>query len=108
MPVPRIQTTVVGSYPSPGWLPRPITTEALRDATAVVLGTQERAGIDVKDLAVETPETVAGRIRRAVDALGPERVRYVHPDCGLWMLPRGVADGKLAALVAGRDLYGRG
>lgn len=75
----------------------------LRSGLGIGLGV-----IDVKDLAVETPETVAGRIRRAVDALGPERVRYVHPDCGLWMLPRGVADGKLAALVAGRDLYGRG
>jgi len=64
--------------------------------------------IDVKDLAVETPETVALRIRRAVEALGTDRVRYVHPDCGLWMLPRTVADAKLAALAAGRDLYGGG
>jgi len=61
--------------------------------------------IDVKDLAVEPPAVVAERIRRAVHALGPDRVRYVHPDCGLWMLPRGVADAKLAALAAGRDLY---
>ncbi len=61
--------------------------------------------IDVKDLAVETPETVAERIRAAAEAVGRERLRYVHPDCGLWMLPRSVADGKLAALAAGRDLY---
>jgi 5-methyltetrahydropteroyltriglutamate--homocysteine methyltransferase len=27
----------------------------------------------------------------------------VHPDCGFWMLKRSVADGKLGALVAGRD-----
>jgi 5-methyltetrahydropteroyltriglutamate--homocysteine methyltransferase len=61
--------------------------------------------IDVKDLTVETPEVVAERIRRAVAAVGPQRLRYVHPDCGLWMLPRSVADGKLAALGRGRDLY---
>ena len=64
--------------------------------------------IDVKDLAIESAETVAARIRRAVERLGAERVRYVHPDCGLWMLPRSVADAKLAALVAGRDLFARG
>jgi 5-methyltetrahydropteroyltriglutamate--homocysteine methyltransferase len=37
--------------------------------------------------------------------LGPGRVRYVHPDCGFWMLKRSVADRKIAALVQGRDLY---
>ncbi len=60
--------------------------------------------IDVKDLEIETPETVARRIDAAVRALGADAVRWVHPDCGLWMLPRPVADGKLRALVAGRDL----
>jgi methionine synthase II (cobalamin-independent) len=29
----------------------------------------------------------------------------VHPDCGLSHLPRDVADGKLAALAEGRDLF---
>lgn len=65
--------------------------------------------LDIKDNRVETPETVARRIAQAVSALGPERVRWVHPDCGLWMLPRSVADRKLAALVQGRDRFlGRG
>jgi methionine synthase II (cobalamin-independent) len=27
------------------------------------------------------------------------------PDCGLWMLPRSVALGKLENLVKGRDLF---
>lgn len=61
--------------------------------------------VDVKDLVIETPEEVARRIERAVTALGTDAVRWVHPDCGLWMLPRSVADGKLRALVAGRDLF---
>jgi hypothetical protein len=36
------------------------------------------------------------------------RHKFVHPDCGLWMLPRSVADAKMRALVASRDLFGRG
>jgi 5-methyltetrahydropteroyltriglutamate--homocysteine methyltransferase len=61
--------------------------------------------IDIKDNEVETPEKVAQRIEKAAAALGPERIRYVHPDCGFWMLPRSVADAKMRALVAGRDLF---
>ena len=54
---------------------------------------------------VETPDAVAQRIERAARCLGPERIVFVHPDCGLWMLPRSVADAKMHALVAGRDLF---
>ena len=61
--------------------------------------------IDIKDNAVESPDLIARRIERAVGLLGPERVKWVHPDCGFWMLSRIVADQKMAALVAGRDLY---
>lgn len=61
--------------------------------------------IDVKDNAIESPDEVARRIERAVSVLGADRVRYVHPDCGLWMLRRNVADGKLRSLVAGRDRF---
>ena len=61
--------------------------------------------IDIKDNEVETPETVARRIEKAAEVLGAERIRYVHPDCGFWMLPRSVADAKMRALVAGRDLF---
>lgn len=61
--------------------------------------------IDVKVNHIETPSEVAGRIERAETRLGADRVRWVHPDCGFWMLKRSVADRKIAALVAGRDLY---
>jgi 5-methyltetrahydropteroyltriglutamate--homocysteine methyltransferase len=61
--------------------------------------------IDIKDNEVETPEKVAKRIQRAADVLGVERIQYVHPDCGFWMLPRSVADAKMRSLVAGRDLF---
>ena len=76
----------------------------LRDDIALGVGV-----VDIKDNEVETPDEVARRIEHAVDVLGPERVRWVHPDCGFWMLPRSVADRKMASLVAGRDLaLGRG
>ena len=61
--------------------------------------------IDIKDNEVETPETVAARIEHAVRVLGSQRIRWVHPDCGFWMLPRNVADRKMQALVQGRDLF---
>lgn len=60
--------------------------------------------IDIKDNQVESPETVARRIENAINLIGENRIRWVHPDCGFWMLPRSVADAKMAALVKGRDL----
>ncbi len=61
--------------------------------------------IDIKDNEVEAADLVARRIEGAVKVLGETRVRWVHPDCGFWMLPRSVADRKMAALVAGRDQF---
>lgn len=61
--------------------------------------------INVKTTVIESPELVARRIETAAAALGQDRIKYVHPDCGFWMLPRSVADGKMRALVAGRDLF---
>jgi 5-methyltetrahydropteroyltriglutamate--homocysteine methyltransferase len=61
--------------------------------------------VDIKVNHVETPEEIARAIEGAEKVLGPDRVRYVHPDCGFWMLKRSVADRKIAALAKGRDLY---
>jgi 5-methyltetrahydropteroyltriglutamate--homocysteine methyltransferase len=61
--------------------------------------------IDIKDNQTEAPETVARRIEETANLIGAERIRYVHPDCGFWMLPRSVADAKMHALVAGRNLF---
>ena len=62
--------------------------------------------IDIKTTEVEKPDEVAGRIQTAADLLGgAERIAYVHPDCGFWMLARSIADAKINALVAGRDLF---
>jgi 5-methyltetrahydropteroyltriglutamate--homocysteine methyltransferase len=62
--------------------------------------------IDIKTTVVETPAEVAKRIEAAATMLGDAaRIAYVHPDCGFWMLARSIADAKISALVAGRDLY---
>lgn len=61
--------------------------------------------VDIKDNEVESTEVIAKRIENAVNVLGMERIKWVHPDCGFWMLPRSVADRKMAVLVAGRDAY---
>jgi 5-methyltetrahydropteroyltriglutamate--homocysteine methyltransferase len=61
--------------------------------------------VDIKVNHVETADEIAAALERAERTLGPDRVRYAHPDCGFWMLKRSVADRKIAALVRGRDLY---
>ena len=50
-----------------------------------------------KSTQIESADQVARGIERAAKILGPERVRYVHPDCGFWMLKRSIADGKIRA-----------
>jgi 5-methyltetrahydropteroyltriglutamate--homocysteine methyltransferase len=72
----------------------------LRPEIAVGLGV-----IDIKDNAIESPEEIARRLERAQTVLGAGRVAYIHPDCGFWMLQRSVADGKMRAMAAGRDLF---
>ena len=61
--------------------------------------------VDIKRTEVENADDIARAIERAESVIGVGRVRYIHPDCGFWMLKRGIADAKIAALVKGRDLY---
>jgi 5-methyltetrahydropteroyltriglutamate--homocysteine methyltransferase len=56
--------------------------------------------IDLADPTVETPETVAARIRRALPYVAAENI-VVAPDCGMKYLPRDVAFGKMRAMVEG-------
>ena len=67
----------------------------------IILGT-----LDLSDMGVETPETVAARIRRALPHVPAERI-VVAPDCGLKYLPRAVAFGKMRAMVAGAAIVRR-
>jgi 5-methyltetrahydropteroyltriglutamate--homocysteine methyltransferase len=59
--------------------------------------------IDLSDMTIETPETVAARIERALPYIDKERV-ILAPDCGMKYLPREVAVGKLKAMVEGAKL----
>lgn len=61
--------------------------------------------VDIKVNHVETPDEVAARIEAVEKKVGKGRVRFVHPDCGFWMLKRSIADRKMEALVRGRDKY---
>jgi len=61
--------------------------------------------VDIKQTVIESADAIARAIEHADTLLGVGRVKYIHPDCGFWMLKRGIADGKIRALVLGRDLY---
>jgi 5-methyltetrahydropteroyltriglutamate--homocysteine methyltransferase len=56
--------------------------------------------IDVKSYYIETPEDVAGRVRRCLEFVPAERLSFA-PDCGLSQTARWAARQKLANMVAG-------
>jgi methionine synthase II (cobalamin-independent) len=121
-------TSLVGSYPQPDWLidrarlagrfpPRVRAKElwrvapeyleqAQRDATVlaaldgktIILGV-----LDLGDPAVETPDTVVDRVRRALPYVPASRL-VLAPDCGMKYLPRDAAAGKLAAMTTAATL----
>jgi len=62
--------------------------------------------IDLADMTIETPQIVAGRIRRALDHVPAERI-VVAPDCGMKYLPRPVAFGKMKAMAQGAAIVRR-
>jgi 5-methyltetrahydropteroyltriglutamate--homocysteine methyltransferase len=68
--------------------------ESLPDKT-IILGV-----LDLSTREVESPETVAERIRRALPHVDKERL-IIAPDCGLKYLPREVARGKMRAMAQG-------
>jgi 5-methyltetrahydropteroyltriglutamate--homocysteine methyltransferase len=75
----------------------PSVLERLRGKT-VILGV-----LDLSTPEVETPETVAGRVRRALPFVDAERV-VLAPDCGMKYLPRAAADGKMRSMAAAARL----
>jgi 5-methyltetrahydropteroyltriglutamate--homocysteine methyltransferase len=62
--------------------------------------------ISMGDLQAETPETVADRIRRALEHIPPERL-IPAPDCGMKYIPRDIAFAKLKALAEGAAIVRR-
>ncbi|HVN02295.1 MAG TPA: hypothetical protein VMT68_19000 [Caulobacteraceae bacterium] len=71
--------------------------ESLRGKT-IILGV-----IDLSTHEVETAETVAARIARALPHVDADKV-IVAPDCGMKYLPRDSAFGKMRAMVDGAAL----
>jgi len=68
------------------------------DGKTIILGV-----LDLSSPEVETPETVAARIERALPYVDPSRI-VVAPDCGLKYLPRDIAFGKMKAMADGANL----
>jgi 5-methyltetrahydropteroyltriglutamate--homocysteine methyltransferase len=62
--------------------------------------------IDLADMSVETPQTVADRIRKALAYVPTDKV-VVAPDCGMKYLPRTVAFAKMKAMADGAALVRR-
>ena len=71
----------------------PSVLKHLPDKT-IILGV-----LDLGDQAVEPPEVVADRVRRALPFVDPARL-VLAPDCGMKYLPRASAQGKLRSMVA--------
>jgi len=57
-------------------------------------------------MTVESPETIAARIRKALPFAPAENI-IVAPDCGMKYLPRDVAFGKMQAMAAGAAIVRR-
>jgi 5-methyltetrahydropteroyltriglutamate--homocysteine methyltransferase len=56
--------------------------------------------LDLSDMGIESPESIAARLHEALRYVPPERL-MVAPDCGMKYLPRAVAYRKLRAMTLG-------
>ena len=74
-----------------------LDTAVLRELSGkkIILGV-----VDLSDMQIESPETIAARIRRGLVHAAAEDI-IVAPDCGMKYLPRDLAVGKMHAMVAG-------
>jgi 5-methyltetrahydropteroyltriglutamate--homocysteine methyltransferase len=59
--------------------------------------------INLDDMAIETPQQVVARVKRALPFIRKEDL-ILAPDCGMKYLPREVAYGKMKGLVEGAKL----
>jgi 5-methyltetrahydropteroyltriglutamate--homocysteine methyltransferase len=56
--------------------------------------------LNLSDMHIESPESIAAKLREALRYVPPERL-MVAPDCGMKYLPRAVAYQKLRAMTLG-------
>ena len=59
--------------------------------------------LNLSDMRIESPESIAARLREALRYVPPERL-MVAPDCGMKYLPRVVAYRKLRAMTLGATI----
>ena len=77
------------------------------DLLELIRGKKVMVGaIDVASHAIETPEEVAGTLRKALAFVDADKL-YPSTNCGMAPLPRQVATGKLHALSAGAEIVRR-
>ena len=96
-------------YETGAVLPHERTHELIREERLRLLRAthvQPEPILLLADRTVETPDTVAGRIRKALPFAPADRI-VVAPDCGLKYLPREVAFGKMRAMVEGAGIVRR-
>ena len=100
--LPQLADTVAGQISIEAAQPR-LDLGVLQDLAGktILLGV-----LDLNDPAVETAETVAGRLRAGLAHLAPERL-VAAPDCGMKYLPRATAFAKLKALAEGAAIVRR-
>ncbi len=97
--LPQLDTTVVDQISIEAAQPNlDLGILAELSSKTIILGV-----LNLGDVEVETPETVASRLRAALKYVPPERL-MAAPDCGMKYLSREVALGKLRALTAGAAL----
>jgi 5-methyltetrahydropteroyltriglutamate--homocysteine methyltransferase len=100
--LPQLADTVAQQISIEAAQPR-LDLGVLRDLS----GKQIMLGVlDLGDTNVETPETVAERIRAGLKYVAPDRL-IPAPDCGMKYLPRDVAFGKLKSLAEGAAIVRR-
>jgi len=56
--------------------------------------------LNLSDMQIESPESIAAKLREALRYVPPERL-MVAPDCGMKYLPRAIAYQKLRAMTLG-------
>ena len=100
--LPQLADTIAGQISIEAAQPK-LDLGVLRDLSGkkIILGV-----IDLGDPAIETAETIAGRIRAGLKFVRPENL-IPAPDCGMKYLPRDVAFGKLKSLVEGAAIVRR-
>jgi 5-methyltetrahydropteroyltriglutamate--homocysteine methyltransferase len=61
--------------------------------------------VDAMSTEIKTEDSITRAIERAESVIGPGRIKYIHPDRGFWMFNHNIVDGKIRALIDGRNLY---